>query len=971
MSMTSYATEFARDQLAVDRLYQDEILAAQFQDRMEGLPTDVLVRRAAGDVLVTGIDDQLLRHGHGQSDRLERVVQSAIRRTISDRIVAARSDAEALPLAAALNDYCPPMHYQQTETLLATIFDAAVQAPEPDRPRLARLFAAVGPDRSDDTSAQLALLKQRLRNRDEQQRVTVAQLATPLGYRIDVRPGLASRFRRAVPQLERIVPAAALAVAVMSGATLPAQAAENPAPTAAGASATVNSKSTTAEPRTAPTAMITQANDEGVVIAAAPQSFTPEAPSSSDALPVLQPSIVTPPPLTPPAAPGVAIVAGEAVNGTVTLAPAAAVTPNSAGNTSPSASTPDMAVAGEAAAPPVIATPHPPGTPQTPAQVQTPATPGQTAPATQLPSVATPPVEIAPAPATPNEAAPTADSLSVQKQRAEGLISLLTAAREAAPKGSLSVLSGGAPAPNDPADQMKPWLISFIGFLPDQTTKIINGDHAAISDGVTAWQNVINPTVLSTYSINQQSDILTTEAAAQALDAQGQTAQAAQLRAISAYNVEIADIVNNPNVINQLTQTPPTAEAPPTITPGQNQAESGVVNAPGPGLQYGTSRYSALAPRVTDRDGLIRGLRAYLQSRDPNSPMLDSVPYLVDGSLKWGMSPLFTTAASHMESQACSDRGSVCVTHHTFNPINRECPADKPNITYTDGYSGHHHRACKYLSFKDAFTEDDYTGPEAAGKGTDSLPQYYWRHYLSKGRTTITGILFSFTPAAESNNTMHQHLIDGYKSEIDLMMPFVSKYISFHALPQQSSPQAGNNAAPHETSGNSHPGLVRYYSQRDPAWKNVEFNNSTIEESGCGDTAFSMMLVNVKGRTDQNPATVADWSDSFKNEFDSSFVGETLARHGQQKFGYNYSLLHDNIDRVVTALQQGQTVIIGGRGDSRPYTSAGHIVYAYGITKGGNIIIADPYRTSYRGARNIYTPQQINNGMNYAVAFSP
>ena len=161
-------------------------------------------------------------------------------------------------------------------------------------------------------------------------------------------------------------------------------------------------------------------------------------------------------------------------------------------------------------------------------------------------------------------------------------------------------------------------------------------------------------------------------------------------------------------------------------------------------------------------------------------------------------------------------------------------------------------------------------------------------------------------------------------------------------------------------------GQFFYYNQNDPKWASVAFNGSTIKVSGCGATSYAMAVASLNNDSSVTPATIANWSQSFQSEFNTGYVGEVLAEHGQAKYGINYTLLGNSMSKVVAALKAGDYVILGGNGPAPYYTGAGHIVLAHGITGDGKLIIADPER----GANDQYDPAKIAPYTNYAVELS-
>lgn len=991
MSMSRMSAEVYNTELAMVGVRNNVDLSRRLSEQASSLPVDVLVSRANGDCYVPSIDGLLLDSPNTDIEAREFAVQSSIRQVLVDKVANAKSAEEAESVISAMRTYTPASP-KYTAAFFSSIYEATHTAPENVKPVLAKLFAELGSDASTDAGRHRRQeLERRLRHKG--QKDTVSVLAPPSGYTVEECPGIVSRVRGKAPnlRLRQTIPAVAIAAtltvniapnAAFAAESSPQVAAMEQSPvvllqgsptteTPAIVASTPPKTSVETEPQ-----VTQEVTADAVVINADPIDYTP---ATSDPSSKLEPQIMTAPDPEPQKQTGKAVIALVPANVAIKPIQAREITPDSV----PVAPRVEQ-IEGENPSTPPVATETPSAGGPT-----SPDTPGAQKPdTTQVSEQAGMPQPGANtdqnqgtesrsgnnnhsdnAEQDPQHSSPDRE-IKIQQTMTNQLVTTIQSAQESK---SISVLRGGAPDPSNPADKITDMMDGYLKMFEDLMVKVQDGDETTIKDMSSAWDNMISPENIGRYDSETQLQILDIEAKAKALEAQGDLAGATQLRASSVLNLSVVDAINDPNVINQYAENTP--ETNPNHSSGDS--EPGVINKPGKGLHFANDKYSALAPRVLDRDTLIKGITQYLKDRDPNSPMIDDIKYLVDGALKWGMNPIYLMAASHLESQACSDGGSVCVNHQTHNPINRDCPTGKPHEDYHDGYSGNLHHACQYDSFKDAFTRDDFTGMKAAGAGVDSMPQYYFRKYLSQGKTTIRGILASFTPVSEAGKENQDRLIRNYAIEMDLILDHIGPgVISFRQLnPSQNSNNDSwrrNNGGEKSTdiperNGNSHPGLVRYFSQEDPSWNDVPFKgHTTVGVGGCGATSYAMGLVNMLDRKDQNPATIARWSKSFENEFNSNYVGLVLARHGKQRFGLNYSYLGDDIDRVVSSLRQGKTVILGGSGDSRPYTGTGHIVYAYGLTDGGNVIVSDPLPS--RGSRTVYSPQEINSGMNYAVS---
>lgn len=154
-----------------------------------------------------------------------------------------------------------------------------------------------------------------------------------------------------------------------------------------------------------------------------------------------------------------------------------------------------------------------------------------------------------------------------------------------------------------------------------------------------------------------------------------------------------------------------------------------------------------------------------------------------------------------------------------------------------------------------------------------------------------------------------------------------------------------------------------YYSQNDPAYKNIQYKQTggfgqpvgdTIGDSGCGPTAMAMVASKYAGNGYTPPvmskmAEAGGYSTSVGTSPGYfSAAGDALGIPNQQ--------VAPTKDSLETSLASGGSVILqgisGGRGGesevNSPYTDEGHYVTATGIS-GDRVIINDPRGPEYSG----------------------
>lgn len=151
---------------------------------------------------------------------------------------------------------------------------------------------------------------------------------------------------------------------------------------------------------------------------------------------------------------------------------------------------------------------------------------------------------------------------------------------------------------------------------------------------------------------------------------------------------------------------------------------------------------------------------------------------------------------------------------------------------------------------------------------------------------------------------------------------------------------------------------VTYYNQAD-GWGNI--GPSEIKSSGCGPTATSMVLATygktVNGKT-ANPKNVSDYfwaNDYYVPGAGSKHIGipQTLSHFGVK------TRMPSSKQDIVDAIKAGQ-LVIGMMGPGH-FTRGGHFIVLAGITKTGNILVADPGSRSRTASKEGFSLDDIWN----------
>lgn len=135
-------------------------------------------------------------------------------------------------------------------------------------------------------------------------------------------------------------------------------------------------------------------------------------------------------------------------------------------------------------------------------------------------------------------------------------------------------------------------------------------------------------------------------------------------------------------------------------------------------------------------------------------------------------------------------------------------------------------------------------------------------------------------------------------------------------------------------------GTVPHLYQTDPAWRDVPYAGSTIRVSGCGPTSLSMVYIGLTGKTDQNPATLAQFSEQHGYVQQGLTAWELMTR-GAARLGLTSREVPAVAGSVTSELQAGHPVIASMRPGSM-FTMVGHFLVLTGLDANGRVIVNDP-----------------------------
>lgn len=159
-----------------------------------------------------------------------------------------------------------------------------------------------------------------------------------------------------------------------------------------------------------------------------------------------------------------------------------------------------------------------------------------------------------------------------------------------------------------------------------------------------------------------------------------------------------------------------------------------------------------------------------------------------------------------------------------------------------------------------------------------------------------------------------------------------------------------------------------FYSQCDPAWKNLNYgkagvrgnnNIGTICSSGCGPTSFAVIATNLLHKS-ITPAETSDIAGIGGMHVQGVGSSHQITNYLGNHYGLEVIRIAGNITEINKYLDQGYMIHTSGKG-SAPFTRGGHYIAIVSHLENGNWLVAD---SSSRGPSGEYKPQDvINAGM--------
>ncbi len=176
--------------------------------------------------------------------------------------------------------------------------------------------------------------------------------------------------------------------------------------------------------------------------------------------------------------------------------------------------------------------------------------------------------------------------------------------------------------------------------------------------------------------------------------------------------------------------------------------------------------------------------------------------------------------------------------------------------------------------------------------------------------------------------------------------PETEDFVLNYPFHDQADPAAAVEGISRET--------VPLFLQWDESWGYEPYGSSCIAVTGCGPTSLAMAGYYLTGNTEMNPAAIAEFAQKhgyYAPGYGSSW---TLISEGAQKLGLQVRELPLVKKKVVTALEEGDPVILAlGPGD---FTSSGHYIVLTGV-EGDAFRVNDP--NSRENSARLWTYEEL------------
>lgn len=134
-------------------------------------------------------------------------------------------------------------------------------------------------------------------------------------------------------------------------------------------------------------------------------------------------------------------------------------------------------------------------------------------------------------------------------------------------------------------------------------------------------------------------------------------------------------------------------------------------------------------------------------------------------------------------------------------------------------------------------------------------------------------------------------------------------------------------------------GRTPYLYQKDPQWASREYADGTIGTHGCGPTALTMAYIRLTGKTDADPAKMAQFAERC-GFVDNGLTSWLLMSQGAEMLGLSSRMVPASTQAVREELLADNQVICSvHQGD---FTSDGHFILLCDLNRDGTVEIRDP-----------------------------
>lgn len=135
-------------------------------------------------------------------------------------------------------------------------------------------------------------------------------------------------------------------------------------------------------------------------------------------------------------------------------------------------------------------------------------------------------------------------------------------------------------------------------------------------------------------------------------------------------------------------------------------------------------------------------------------------------------------------------------------------------------------------------------------------------------------------------------------------------------------------------------GTIPLFQQWDKRWGYVKYGSNILAISGCGPTCMSMVYTGLTGKTDRDPAAIADFCIENNYYTEDSGTSWALMSDGAEKLGLKAEKISLKQEVIKEKLNTGQPVICSMKpGD---FTETGHFIVLSSISEDGKLQVKDP-----------------------------